>query len=792
MSIKKILRVSNMAVFKNFDWDKTVKDKANKILEFKKLNVFYGRNYSGKTTLSRIIRALETHNISEKYEGANFEIEIEGNGLVSQDNLSTHTQTVRVFNEDFVKDNLRFLVNESEDIESFAILGDKNIETEAAITTKEQELGTENPPSGLLGELKARQSDHQEARNAASKKQTELDNLLKRKANDDIKKNPDYKDVNYNISKITSDIKNVTNPTFKDIDPNEVPNLKLLLKEESKQAMDEIMPINLDFSKMVEDVKALVEKRITLSSPIKELLEDSLLESWVRSGIPHHKNKRTTCGFCGSVLPPNIMTDLDNHFNQESEDLRLKLESLIPKIEEKIKNKDKMLSFDASHVYASEKDLISTLEKKYKEFTKNYESELTKLIDQLKKRLNSISTPLIFTECNDLTGTFEEIIEEYNKIIKKTNERTTSLSKNQSEARDKLRRHEVNTFLKVIKYTDKQDEITKLDKTKKQADDAVKRVQANVAKCKLDIELLNAQLKDEKKGAEQVNKYLNNYFGHNALTLEPIDLENESGRFKFEIRRDGKKAYHLSEGECSLVSFCYFMAKLNDVDTKGNEPIIWIDDPISSLDANHVFFVYSLINGEIVKGNKFKQLFISTHNLDFLKYLKRLCYERDYGKKMQNFIIHRQAEDSTISEMPEYMVKYVTEFNYLFHKIYQCANADLDNVADLTVFYDFGNNARKFLELLLAFKYPDPNRSEDKKLESFLGESTVESALVARINNEYSHLYGVFERGMTPIEIPEMKKTAKFILDKVFENDSEQYNSLLESIGEPPRTEAVS
>lgn len=774
-----------MAVFKNFDWDKTVRDKGNKILEFKKLNIFYGRNYSGKTTLSRIVRTLETHSISDKYEGASFEIDIEGNGIVSHENLTTHTQTVRVFNEDFVKDNLRFLVNESEDIESFAILGDKNIETEAEISTKEKELGAEDPPSGLLGELKSRQSNFERARNAANKKHLELENLLKRKANDEIKKNPDYKDVNYNISKITADIKTITNPSFKDINPIEVPNLKLLLKEEPKQQLDEIMPIDLGISKIVEDVKNLVEKKITLSSPIKELLEDSLLESWVRSGISHHKNKRTTCGFCGSILPSDLMKNLDNHFNQESENLRLKLESLIAKIEDKVKNIDKFLSFDASQVYASEKDSISNLEKKYKLFTKNYTSELVKLIDQLKKRLNSISTPLVFNECNDASGILEEIVTDYNNIIKKTNERTKSLSKNQNEARNKLRLNEVNTFLKIINYSEKRSEIDKLEKTKNEAEIAVKQVKAKVSKYRLGIELLKAQLKDEKKGAEQVNKYLNNYFGHNALTLEPIDSENENGKFKFEIRRDGKKAYHLSEGECSLVSFCYFMAKLNDIDTKGNEPIIWIDDPISSLDSNHVFFIYSLINGEIVKANKLKQLFISTHNLDFLKYLKRL------EGPVQNFIIQGKGNESVITEMPVYMVKYVTEFNYLFAKIYQCANADVESDVDLTLFYDFGNNARKFLELILAFKYPNPNKSEDKKLESFLAESSVESVLVTRINNEYSHLYGVFERGMTPIDIPEMKKVAKFILDKVYENDSEQFNSLLESIGEPPRTVAV-
>ena len=51
----------------------------------------------------------------------------------------------------------------------------------------------------------------------------------------------------------------------------------------------------------------------------------------------------------------------------------------------------------------------------------------------------------------------------------------------------------------------------------------------------------------------------------------------------------------------SNLPFCYFMAKLEDVETKGSKPIIWIDDPISSLDSNHIFFVYSLINAEIIE-----------------------------------------------------------------------------------------------------------------------------------------------------------------------------------------------
>src|SRR5690606_39389208 len=66
--------------------------------------------------------------------------------------------------------------------------------------------------------------------------------------------------------------------------------------------------------------------------------------------------------------------------------------------------------------------------------------------------------------------------------------------------------------------------------------------------------------------------------------------------------------------------------------------------PISSLDSNHIFFMFSLIESLIAKPVKkadgsntyrYKQLFISTHNLDFLKYLKR-SEERRVGKESRS------------------------------------------------------------------------------------------------------------------------------------------------------------
>jgi len=73
---------------------------------------------------------------------------------------------------------------------------------------------------------------------------------------------------------------------------------------------------------------------------------------------------------------------------------------------------------------------------------------------------------------------------------------------------------------------------------------------------------------------------------------------------------------------------------------------------------------------------------------------------------------------------------------------------------------------------------------KDDKLARFFGDDALAASLTDRINHEYSHLAGVFERSVLPIDVPEMKTTANFILRKIKEKDPDQYSALLQSIGE--------
>ncbi len=153
--ITKFKSINNLAVFQNFNWDTAIRDDGNNIVLFKPINILYGRNYSGKTTLSRIVRALEIGNISDKYENPQFEVSIQDIADTTQNNLTAHGKKIRVFNEDFVKDNLRFIVNSDESITPFAIIGG-NATIEEEIQTLKHDLGSneEANETGFYLELK--------------------------------------------------------------------------------------------------------------------------------------------------------------------------------------------------------------------------------------------------------------------------------------------------------------------------------------------------------------------------------------------------------------------------------------------------------------------------------------------------------------------------------------------------------------------------------------------------------------------------------------------------------------
>jgi hypothetical protein len=120
----------------------------------------------------------------------------------------------------------------------------------------------------------------------------------------------------------------------------------------------------------------------------------------------------------------------------------------------------------------------------------------------------------------------------------------------------------------------------------------------------------------------------------------------------------------------------------------------------------------------------------------------------------------------------------------LFDEICECldsANATKSHHS----FYNFGNNLRKFLEVFLFFKFPFSSDDGDgnKRLDKYFEGDDPARELVNRLTNEYSHLGGVIDRGIQPVDCDEISKVAEHVLKKMKFDDGVQFADLLSAVG---------
>lgn len=794
--------IPSFGSFKDFLWSNSLRDGGNNIAIFRKLNIIYGRNYSGKTTLSRIFRSLETGELPDKYENPIFTVSTDS-GTITQSHIPVTGNYIRVYNRDFVDDHLSFLRDGDGKITPFAIIGSENKAIEKEIKETEQKLGNVEEKTGLRYNYARKYNEFTAKEKARIKAEKDLKAKLTQKAtqpSNGIKHNTLYRDPNYNTPKIEADIVTIRSKSLGVLSAKERGEKESLLNETALPKIEIKLEFTSTIASLHETATNLVSKKITPTEPIQELLNDATLQAWVKEGISHHRDKREECGFCGQTLPPDLWKKLDEHFSKESADLEVALQNHVDTIENHRMKAESIVTVDTKGFYATLRESFKEQKKALNNQIAEYGAALDLIVKSLRARKADIFTPGTMPELKDNSQTIASKIAAVNALIDQNNKKTESLAEDQKQARVELRLSEIAQFIKDIDLVGEEKRVADLQKEAGDLKARIDKLHTEIEDFEKGIAGLQIQLKDEKKGAEKVNEYLNHYFGHEGLHLEAVE-DTETSVFKFQVLRGNKPAYDLSEGECSLVSFCYFMARLEDADSQGKKLLIYIDDPVSSLDSNHVFFVYSLIESLIAKpeedpqGNRvsdangkpmfrYEQLFISTHNLDFLKYLKRLSRPRN---DHEQFVMIGKDTGSTLALMPGYLKNYITEFNYLFGEIYACLDPE-DAASQHHCFYNFGNNLRKFLEAFLYFKYPfsvGEKQDYDRRIRMFFKDEPISDPLVQRLTNEFSHLGGIFDRSVQPIDNAEISKIARFVLKRIKDNDGAQFECLLESVGKP-------
>ncbi|HED7327064.1 TPA: AAA family ATPase [Campylobacter coli] len=790
----------NFGSYENFKWD-------NGLEEFKTINIFYGRNYSGKTTLSRIARSFELKKKNEDFLEGKFKIRLENNKFLTQDDVADSSLDIRVYNSDFVKENLNYLYDKKGNIKGFKSIGAEQKNTKEIIEKREEILKKRNE------KLKDIQANQEKISKTQQDKKKTLNVSLTNKARD-IKSSSNLtkQGNNYDKTNLEKDLKIITDNINAYILNNEEQNqLIKILEDKEKQNINFKNTFNKDnFQNILKSSLEILEKEVV----IKENLT-SELRKWLEEGLEFHKEHSFTqqCKFCNNPLTLERIAWIENNIKDDSgekEQIEKELKDLLDNFESyKLESKKLLLGIEYENFYSNYKDIFIGLKEQLGANIANYNKELLKIEEKIKEKQKDVFTPIKLENTNDFSDEILQILNKIENLCKENNEYAKNLLSKQDEARKKLRLNEVAKFAKDSDCFAKQDEIKNLGQKLSNMQSTIETEKNEINNYNLEIEKYKEKLSNLETSTSNINKYLKSYFGHNMLELKAKKDDKGQLNGEFEILRNGKQAKNLSEGECSLVAFCYFVASLEDAKTKDKNPIIWIDDPISSLDNNHIFFIFSVIENEIVRKNSFEQFFISTHNLDFLKYIKRLKKskskqskndEKEYDFPQYYFIeksVKESMETSEVKKLPKCLEKYTTEFNYLFEQIYKFKNIDGINDEDLktSLVYNFGNNLRKFLEIYLFFKYPNNFESLDKELIERFFNDTYQSdridenhqkmvaSIINRYQNEYSHLREILSRGMQPIDIEESKKIAEFILKTIKQNDKQQYKALVKSIG---------
>ena len=772
----------NCASYKNYTWE-------NSLENFKNINIFYGHNGTGKTMLSRIMRCFEQQKLNQDYEKMTFEIEFDGKKF-SQDDIQSANLPLVVYNKDFINDNLRFLINGKKDgsIKSFSsmVIGEDNSKIFEEIEKLQNKLGEISNEeqgvvaSGLYGDKeRIEKTIRQKEKEKQSKDQ---DDKLRNKASE-IKNDKDIGENNYDIRKIKQDIEKIKDNLEEHILTPEIENqCRNSLKDEVKEELLINFTFNAnEFSDISIGLKELIEQKFIQ----KENIENNL-RKWLKEGLNfHNHDTEQECKFCKNKLSKERLEWLidnlkDSGIDKNSNDINLKLEKL-----SKIRSRQQSFlnitnQLKSSNFYTDYKDECEKLNTEFSSVIDSYFREIIKLENLLKTKQDNPYKNFIFENFEDHSKNISNMLDKIRDLINKNNDKTKNLETTKKETSEKIKFHIIAKFIKEINYLENLRDI-------EQIDIEINAFKANLTIKKQEIEenenkikKLKNSMSSEQASADKINKYLKSHFGNNVLEFRAL----EENKAEFKIYRNGIEADNLSEGECSLVGFCYFMAKLQNADKKS---VVWIDDPISSLDSNHIFFIFSLIGSELFEKQnlKFNQLFISTHNLDFLKYLKKI--KSASNNKRSLYIIEKNENGSQIKDMPKFLKNYTTEFNYLFEQIYNHKNIGeiIDEDIKTALVYNFGNNLRKFLEIYLFFKYPTEKSFGAEVIEQFFksdSDKTIQ-ILINRYANEFSHLREILERAMIPINIPESKKIAEFVLKTIKQKDPEQFKALCESIG---------
>lgn len=747
--LKAFERIRNFGVFDDYSRPPDVED-------FSELNLIYGWNYAGKTTLSRVLRSIETKAVHQDYSNARFEISTDRNSTITESSLTAASEKIRVFNSDFVKDNLSW---DGEAFEPILLLGQQSIEAQKEITKND----------ALLERLRdgyRRKADAIKGRDSALRdKKTDRARAIKHALQ--LVEAFTATHLNQELAKVE------VNPTAYLVADEELPRIQQAATADEKGKLPKIqkLVLNPDMSSPTEGIPELLARKPAMSNTIEYLAEHSEVANWIRTGLPLHDGK-DKCEFCGNPLDPDRLASLRAHFSKDVELLESALKQKKAEVE---RLKLVATDFHASDFYAQLRKRLGETQSDLKKSLNSYNDFLNAVAAAIDEKLLSLFKQV---ECprydETLVVAVTQAVKKVNGLIEDNNEITDTFGQEKKNALAKLKCHFAAEFYISEKVARNTVLTSLLERHKEWYATAGKRISDRNKE-------LQAEISQAQKGREELNAFIGKFLVGSNVSVSVTETD---GVERFQLLRDSIPAKNLSEGERTAIAFAFFLIKLKEA-ADLSELIVYIDDPVSSLDSNHIFqinaatktFFFWRDPAEDKTKLTINQLFISTHNFEFFGLTKELPIQKKARRKFY-FVKRLDAGRSTLMAMPPSIIRHSSEYQYLWHVIHDFhTSTDKTNLEQLL---SLPNAVRRFVELYTYSKCPS-NESVDRRADIVFGAET--SKRVLKLLHHFSHANNLIGIGQNDDLLCDIENVVDELV-ALIQADQQHYDALMRAVSE--------
>jgi len=701
--IQRIKCVQGVGVFHDFTWTAGLDD-------FQSYNLIYGLNGSGKTTLSNILRCLELKKCTE----GQFTVTADG-ADISSAALPTLVALpqIKVFNRDFVADNV---------FTSFGtccpifFLGEDSAAKRKQIEEKELEKGRQET---ALAEVERKGG---QKKKSLEEIRIETAGTIKELLRSAGSGNPynNYDKRNF-IEKCDAHKMAGTKPSTRSDEEKSLH--KAVAAGTAKPDIPEIQFAYPDLGAVKTTTESVLSRSV-VSELIETLKSRPEVNSWVGQGLKLHKDLEVkVCQFCEGPLPDERIQKLEKHFSDEYAAVVKAVSEARAAIATHNSALAAIIVPDEARVYDDFVTPYKTAVKAIREAQCAIEGFLKSCDDALKrKQANPFEIVVLSAEVPasiDITA--------INEQLRAHNDRTKNFQLEITAAR---------VALEEAIVAEKFDKVVELQGEIDAAATEAEILRSSIAALRADVLKLDDEIKEHRRPAEQINADLASYLGRKDITLAVEDAG-------YRIMRDGIPATKLSEGEKTALAIIYFLKSLEDREFDKTNGIVVIDDPVSSLDANALFYAFSFIQD---RTKDVGQLFITTHNFGFLRLVRKWLFRVNKTKKrtkkesrmyMLNCLGSSSGRRAELVALDTLLSEYESEYSYLFSQVVKGAS---EIAGEIEKFYHYPNIARRVLEAFLSFRLPNSAHTwEDNRFNSdmygYLHELGFDAAKTNRILN---------------------------------------------------------